>query len=140
MIIGIGTPSASFDFNNNFFTGTTPMPIATDWSATLTVKKGTSVAYQYSTLVANEGEVFDMKHDGASLPYVGEFFFDWAPMPGTNGDQLGRDDFYMGDGCYTFEVEIVNVLGETFVDSSSRIEFFWESNEGGGGDESATAC
>ena len=131
MIIGMGegAPAASFDFSDNYFTGTTPKPIASDWDATLTVKKGNSVVYQYSTITADEGLVIGLTHNGASQPYSGEFFFDWAPMPGTNGDELSEDDFYSGDGCYTFEVEIVNVLGGTYVDSSSKIEFFWDSNE-----------
>ena len=119
MILGIGDPDASFDFSNGFFTGTTPMPIESDWSATLTVKRGSTVEYQYSTIQANEGIV-----NG-----VGEFWFDWVRMPGTSAGDLAKDDFYNGDGCYTFEVEIVNVLGGTYVDSSSKIEFFWDSNE-----------
>ena len=119
MILGIGNPDASFDFSNGFFTGTTPMPIESDWSATLTVKRGSSVEYQYSTIQADEGVVNGL----------GDFWFDWVRMPGTSAGDLAKDDFYTGDGCYTFEVEIVNVLGETYVDSSSKIEFFWDSNE-----------
>ena len=119
MILGIGDPDASFDFSNGFFTGTTPMPIESDWSATLTVKRGSSIEYQYSTIQANEGVVNGL----------GDFWFDWVRMPGTSAGDLAKDDFYTGDGCYTFEVEIVNVLGETYVDSSSKIEFFWDSNE-----------
>ena len=119
MILGIGNPDASFDFSNGFFTGTTPMPIESDWSATLTVKRGSSVEYQYSTIQADEGVVNGL----------GDFWFDWVRMPGTSAGDLAKDDFYTGDGCYTFEVEIVNVLGETHVDSSSKIEFFWDSNE-----------
>ena len=119
MILGIGDPDASFDFSNGFFTGTTPMPIESDWSATLTVKRGSTVEYQYSTIQANEGIV-----NG-----VGEFWFDWVRMPGTSAGDLAKDDFYNGDGCYTFEVEIVNVLGETYTDSSSQIHFYWDSNE-----------
>ena len=119
MILGIGDPDASFDFSNGFFTGTTPMPIESDWSATLTVKRGSSIEYQYSTIQANEGVVNGL----------GDFWFDWVRMPGTSAGDLAKDDFYTGDGCYTFEVEIVNVLGETYVDSSSKIEFFWEYNE-----------
>ena len=119
MILGIGDPDASFDFSNGFFTGTTPMPIESDWSATLTVKRGSSIEYQYSTIQADEGVVNGL----------GDFWFDWVRMPGTSAGDLAKDDFYTGDGCYTFEVEIVNVLGETYVDSSSKIEFFWDSNE-----------
>ena len=140
MIIGMGDPSASFDFSDNYFTGTTPKPIASDWDATLTVKKGSSVVYQYSTITADEGLVIGLTHNGASQPYSGEFFFDWAPMPGTSGDELSEDDFYSGDGCYTFEVEIVNVLGGTYVDSSSMIQFFWDENEANNGDRQAEAC
>ena len=140
MIIGMGEPSASFDFSDNYFTGTTPMPIVSDWDATLTVKKGNNVVYQYSTIYADEGLVTGMVHNGASTPYAGEFFFDWVPMPGTDGDKLAKDDFYSGDGCYTFEVQIVNHLGDTYVDSSSKIEFFWDSNEAGGNSQPAEAC
>ena len=140
MIIGMGEPSASFDFSDNYFTGTTPMPIVSDWDATLIVKKGNIVEYRYSTISANEGLVTGMVHNGASKPYAGEFFFDWAPMPGTSGDELSEDDFYSGDGCYTFEVEIVNVLGGTYVDSSSKIQFFWDENEANNADRQAEAC
>ena len=61
-------------------------------------------------------------------------------MPGTNGDELSEGDFYSGDGCYTFEVEIVNVLGGTYVDSSSKIQFFWDENEANNADRQAEAC
>ena len=132
MIIGMGEPSADYSFSNNFFTGTTPKTIASDWSATLVVKKGSNVEYQYTTINANEGVV-----NG-----IGEFFGGWVVMPGTNAGDLARDDFYdSGDGCYTFEVQIVNDLGETYTDSSSAIEFFWDSNEAGGDDPaSSTNC
>ena len=130
MILGIGDPDASFDFSNGFFTGTTPMPIESDWSATLTVKKGSTVEYQYSTIQANEGVVNGL----------GDFWFDWVRMPGTSAGDLAKDDFYTGDGCYTFEVEIVNVLGDTYVDSSSKIEFFWDDNEANDNDQPASSA
>ncbi len=134
MIIGMGDPSAEYGFSNNFFTGTTPKTIASDWSATLVVKKGSNVEYQYTTINANEGVV-----NG-----VGEFFGGWVVMPGTNAGDLARDDFYDGgDGCYTFEVQIVNALGETYTDTSSQIEFSWDANEADGdtqNDQPAEAC
>ena len=129
MILGIGDPDASYDFSNGFFTGTTPMPIESDWSATLTVKRGSTVEYQYSTIQANEGVVNGL----------GDFWFDWVRMPGTSAGDLAKDDFYTGDGCYTFEVEIVNVLGDTYVDSSSKIEFFWDDNEANDKDQPASS-
>mgnify|MGYP001336996412 FL=1 len=130
MILGIGDPDASYDFSNGFFTGTTPMPIESDWSATLTVKRGSTVEYQYSTIQANEGVVNGL----------GDFWFDWVRMPGTSAGDLAKDDFYTGDGCYTFEVEIVNVLGDTYVDSSSKIEFFWDDNEANDKDQPASSA
>ena len=130
MIIGMGDPSAEYGFANNFFTGTTPKTIASDWSATLVVKKGSDVEYQYTTINANEGIV-----NG-----IGEFFGGWVLMPGTDAGNLAKDDFYdSGDGCYTFEVQIVNDLGETYTDTSSIIEFFWDSNEAGGDDPASSA-
>ena len=60
-------------------------------------------------------------------------------MPGTDAGNLARDDFYDGDGCYTFEVSIQNELGEDTVDSSSKIEFSWESNEAGTSNEPASS-
>ena len=130
MIIGMGDPSAEYGFSNNFFTGTTPKTIASDWSATLVVKKGSDVEYQYTTINANEGIV-----NG-----IGEFFGGWVLMPGTDAGNLAKDDFYdSGDGCYTFEVQIVNDLGETYTDTSSIIEFFWDSNEAGGDDPASSA-
>tara|TARA_Y100000768_G_C23977581_1_gene683889 strand:+ start:1440 stop:2579 length:1140 start_codon:yes stop_codon:yes gene_type:complete len=132
MIIGMGDPSAEYGFANNFFTGTTPKTIASDWSATLVVKMGGNVEYQYSTINANEGIV-----NG-----IGEFFGGWVVMPGTNAGDLARSDFYDSDGCYTFEVQIVNDLGETYTDTSSQIEFFWDDNEISNDDEDqpAEAC
>ena len=132
MIIGMGEPSADYSFSNNFFTGTTPKTIASDWSATLVVKKGSNVEYQYTTINANDGVV-----NG-----IGEFFGGWVVMPGTNAGDLARDDFYDSDGCYTFEVEIVNDLGETYTDASSQIEFFWDDNEINNDDQDqpAEAC
>ena len=64
-------------------------------------------------------------------------------MPGTYSNDLSildRDDFYSGDGCYTFEVKIINELGETYTTSDSRIEFFWDSNEGSQASEPASEC
>ena len=76
-------------------------------------------------MTANEGIVSGL----------GEFWSGWVVMPGTEAGNLARDDFYDSDGCYTFEIELVNVLGGTYTDTSSRIEFNWDSNEAAQGDE-----
>ena len=56
-----------------------------------------------------------------------------------DGGYLDKGDFYGDDGCYTFEITIENVHGDTFTSTDSQIEFFWDSNEAGG-DDPATAC
>ena len=129
MIVGMGTPSANYNFANDYFTGTTPKPIASDWTATLSVKFGSNTQYTYNAVTADEGIA-----NG-----VGEFRFDWVMLPGTESGNLARDSFYVDDGCYTFEVVIVNEHGETYTDSSSKIEFFWDSNEAGGDDPASSA-
>ena len=135
MIIGLGDPDAAFDFSNNYFTGTTPKTIVSDWTATLKVKFGNSIVYTYDSITANEGTVNGL----------GEFWSGWVLMPGTDAGNLARDDFYDDDGCYTFEIEIVNLLGETYTDASTQIEFSWTSNEAqdseqNSSDQQATAC
>ena len=129
MIIGVGNPGANYDFNNGFFIGTPPKTIVSDWTATLTVKKGASTEYVYQQITADEGFVSG----------IGDFWSGWVAMPGTDAGNLARDGFYDGDGCYTFEVSIQNELGEDVVDSSSKIEFSWESNEAGTSNEPASS-
>ena len=135
MIIGIGEGTtnetdAFFDFSNNFFTGEAPMSIVSDWEVTLTVKKGLAVQHVYPKITADEGFVSG----------YGDFWNNWVAIPGEAGAaHLDRDLFYDGDGCYTFEVKIENVLGDTYTTTDSKIEFFWESNEAGGSDE-ASKC
>jgi hypothetical protein len=132
MILGMGNPSANYNFANDYFTGTTPKPIASDWTATLTVKLGSNTQYTYNSITADEGIA-----NG-----VGEFRFDWVMLPGTESGNLARDSFYADDGCYTFEVEIVNEHGDTHVDSSSKIQFYWDDNEASNDDQDqpAEAC
>ncbi len=129
MILGMGAPGASFDFDNGYFTGTAPKPMASDWTADVVVKGGST--YSYDTISADEGIVNGL----------GEFLYDWVSLDGQG--YLDRSDFYNGDGCYTFEVTVVNEHGETFVSTDSQISFSWESNEADSDtadDEPATAC
>jgi len=130
MIVGMGTPSASFDFEDGMFTGTTPQPIESDWDATIRVLGGSPIhEYQLSA------------DEGIANGY-GDFNFDWVSLH-PNAGYLEKDDFYNEDGCYTFEITIENEHGETLVSTDSQIEFFWDSNEADentGNDEAAEAC
>jgi hypothetical protein len=132
MIVGMGNPDASYDFANNYFTGTSPQPMATDWSATVVVKLGFDIRHTYDEINVDEG----IGENGA-----GQFNFDWVTL--DNGADLERSDFYDIDGCYTFEVTIENEHGEVHVDTNSQIEFFWEQNEATkdtSDDKEAEAC
>ena len=53
MIVGIGEPGASFDFDNGVYTGTPPQPIESDWDATVRVLGGDNI--HTFTLSADEG-------------------------------------------------------------------------------------
>ena len=124
LIIGMGNPDASFGYENGIFTGTEPKPIASDWSVVLQIIKASSssITYTYNQINAEEGLV----------PGLGEFRFDWVQMPGTySGDTsiLDKEDFYDGDGCYIFDVKIMNELGETHNSADSRIELNWDTDE-----------
>ena len=127
MIVGIGTPSANFDFENGIFTGTAPQPIESDWDATVRVLGGDAIP------------VYEFTADEGIANGYGDFNFNWVSLhPG--GDYLEKGDFYGNDGCYTFEITIENKHGETLVSTDSQIEFFWDSNEASDGDEAAEAC
>ena len=124
MIVGMGTAvdtknSAEYEFEADYFSGTIPQTIVSDWTADVVVKYGSSVKYEYNSISADEGIVNGL----------GEFSFDWVTLPGTGAGDLERSDFYDEDGCYTFEVTIENENGDIHVDSSSKIKFFWDANE-----------
>jgi len=126
MIVGIGTPNAEFDFEEGIFTGKEPLPVESDWSAEIRVLGGSDIP-EYSVYA----------DEGIANGY-GDFNFDWVSLY-SDGGYLEKDDFYGDDGCYTFEITIVNEHGETLVSTDSRIEFFWDENEAGG-DKAAEAC
>ena len=133
MFVGMGNPGSNYDFSNDYFTGTTPKPIASDWSAVIAVKFSSTTKYTYDPIESDEGVA-----NG-----VGEFTRDWVVLPGTESGDLARDDFYQDDGCYTFEVTLENEHGEILVDTSSKIEFYWDSNEAdpdSEDDQPAEAC
>jgi len=127
MIVGMGTPNANFDFDDGTFSGTEPMPIESDWTATVRVLGGDDiVSYE---ITADEGVA-----NG-----YGDFNFDWVSFY-MNGGYLEKGDFYGDDGCYTFEITIENEHGATFVSTDSQIQFFWDDNEASNGDRPAEAC
>jgi hypothetical protein len=125
MIVGMGNPDSDYEFEADYFSGTIPQTIVSDWTADVVVKYGSSVKYEYNSITADEGIVNGL----------GEFSFNWVTLPGTGAGDLERSDFYDEDGCYTFEVTIENENGEIHVDSSSKIKFFWDANEANENDD-----
>lgn len=86
-----------------------------DYTIELSVMKGTTNQWNHPTIAVDGYE--------ASFNSNGEFkngeMTTWLRMGGTETDENGilflhEDDFYNGDGCYTFEVKIINSF---YVDS-----------------------
>ena len=130
MIVGMGTPSAEFDFADGVFSGTTPQPIESDWDATVRVLGGDNI------------HVYELTADEGIANTYGDFNFNWVSLhPG--GGYLDKDDFYGSDGCYTFEITIENEHGNTLVSTDSQIRFYWEDNSADwdtSNDKAAEAC
>ena len=129
MIVGLGNPNAEFDFDDGIFTGKTPQPIESDWDATIRVLGGQTHTYEISA------------DEGIANGY-GDFNFNWVSLH-TGGGYLDKDDFYVDDGCYTFEITIENEHGGTLVSRDSQIRFYWDSNSDDwdtSNDKAAEAC
>lgn len=114
-----------------------------DYTLELSVLKGTTKKWSHPT-VAVDGYA-------ASYNSGGEFkngeMTTWLRMGGTSTDEYGilflhEDDFYDGDGCYTFEVKITNSY---YTDAALVVEsrMSWELNfdqynENDGGQDART--
>ena len=114
-----------------------------DYTLELSVLKGTTKKWSHPT-VAVDGYA-------ASYNSGGEFkngeMTTWLRMGGTSTDNNGilflhEDDFYDGDGCYTFEVKITNsYYTETAVVVESRMSWelkFDQYNNDDGGQDART--
>ena len=99
-----------------------------DYTLELSVLKGTTKKWSHPTMAVDGYE--------ASYNSGGEFkngeMTTWLRMGGTSTDENGilflhEDDFYDGDGCYTFEVKITNSY---YTDAAQVVEsrMSWELN------------
>ena len=99
-----------------------------DYTLELSVLKGTTKKWSHPTVAVNGY--------AASYNSGGEFkngeMTTWLRMGGTSTDDNGilflhEDDFYDGDGCYTFEVKITNSY---YTDAAVVVEsrMSWELN------------
>ena len=127
-----------------------------DYTIELSVMKGTTNQWNHPTIAVDGYD--------ASFNSNGEFkngeMTTWLRMGGTETDENGilflhEDDFYNGDGCYTFEVKIINsfyvdsVLDEDVDTDSILLEsrMSWElqfdqynDNDGGQSARTYDAC
>lgn len=127
-----------------------------DYTLELSVLKGTTKKWSHPTVAVNGYE--------ASFNSGGDFkngeMTTWLRMGGTETDSNGilflhEDDFYEGDGCYTFEIKITNsfyvdnVLDEEVDTDSILLEsrMSWElqfdqynDNDGGQSARTYDAC
>jgi hypothetical protein len=114
-----------------------------DYTIELSVLKGTNNKWNHPVVAV----------DGYSASYNsgGEFkngeMTTWLRMGGTSTDGNGilflhSDDFYDGDGCYTFEVKVTNTFfEETAVVTESRMSWelqFDQYNDNDGGQDART--
>tara|TARA_B100001996_G_scaffold14105_1_gene11761 strand:- start:989 stop:2239 length:1251 start_codon:yes stop_codon:yes gene_type:complete len=99
-----------------------------DYTLELSVMKGTTKKWSHPTV--------EVDGYAASYNSGGEFkngeMTTWLRMGGTSTDENGilflhEDDFYDGDGCYTFEVKITNSF---YTDAAVVVEsrMSWELN------------
>jgi hypothetical protein len=114
-----------------------------DYTLELSVLKGTNKKWSHPTVAVNGY--------AASYNSGGEFkngeMTTWLRMGGTSTDDNGilflhEDDFYDGDGCYTFEVKITNsYYTDAAVVVESRMSWelnFDQYNENDGGQDART--
>ena len=114
-----------------------------DYTIELSVLKGTNNKWNHPVVAV----------DGYSASYNsgGEFkngeMTTWLRMGGTSTDGNGilflhSDDFYDGDGCYTFEIKVTNTFfEETAVVTESRMSWelqFDQYNDNDGGQDART--
>ena len=99
-----------------------------DYTLELSVLKGTTKKWSHPT-VAVDG--YDASYNSGGEFKNGEMTT-WLRMGGTSTDENGilflhEDDFYDGDGCYTFEVKITNSY---YTDAAQVVEsrMSWELN------------
>ena len=96
-------------------------PLASDYTMQLRVKKGSSTEHS-SPIITVDGldATWTSTVGGAKSGQTNG----WLGLPGTakdplNTEYLQKDSFYDGEGCYTFEIVIINQFYAGMTDSES---------------------
>ena len=143
--VGLFSPSAqALDDGEHTLENTALLPVASDYTFKIIIKKGSSVVYSNMPQITVNGLTATW-----SSPVSGAQAGDtngWINMPGTAqndvAEYLLKDDFYDTSGCYTFELEVVNQFytGDTSTYTSSNSwELDWD-DEDSTQDGPMTAC
>jgi hypothetical protein len=136
-IVGLFSPTESAqDDGGHSLENLGLIPVTSDYTFKMTVKKGSSTEYIMPTVTVS----------GLDASWTGTFSGGtqtgkangWLGMPGTAQNDLGteylqKDDFYDGSGCYSFEIEITNQYyagdSATIYTSTNSWELDWHSED-----------
>ena len=133
--VGLFSPSEqTLDDGEHTLENTALLPVASDYTFNIVIKKGSNVVYSNMPQITVNGLTATW-----SSPVSGSQAGDtngWISMPGTAqndvAEYLLKDDFYDTSGCYTFELEIVNQFyaGDTSTYTSSNSwELDWHDED-----------
>ena len=110
-IVGLFSPSESEqDGGGHTLDNLGLIPVTSDYSFKMTIKKGSSTKYVMPTVTVNGLDAqWSSSLSGTQTGKANG----WLGMPGTalndlSTEYLQKDDFYDVSGCYTFEIEVTN--------------------------------
>ena len=133
--VGLFSPSEqALDDGEHTLENTALLPVASDYTFKIIIKKGSSVVYSNMPQITVNGLTAIW-----SSPVSGSQAGDtngWINMPGTAqndvAEYLLKDDFYDTSGCYTFELEVVNQFytsDTSTYTSSNSWELDWDDED-----------
>ena len=135
-IVGLFSPNEEAqDDGEHSVSNLALIPVSSDYTFQLKVKKGSSVKYTMNTISV---EGLDATWSSSMSGSQSGKTTGWLGMPGTaqnalNTEYLQRDDFYDGEGCYTFEITVTNTFvptgGSTTVMSSDSWNLDWHESD-----------
>ena len=133
--VGLFSPNEqALDDGEHTLENTALLPVASDYTFKITIKKGSSVVYSNMPQITVNGLTATWS-SSVSGSQTGDTN-GWINMPGTAqndvAEYLLKDDFYDTSGCYTFELEVINQFyaGETSTYTSSNSwELDWDDED-----------
>ena len=133
--VGLFSPSEqALDDGEHTLENIALLPVASDYTFNIVIKKGSNVVYSNMPPVTVNGltAIWSSPVSGSQVGDTNG----WISMPGTAqndvAEYLLKDDFYDTSGCYTFELEIVNQFyaGDTSTYTSSNSwELDWHDED-----------